>query len=69
MNAIHISPPVDVCVICGCVIPEGRQICPDCEEKWGKSRSEDTDKRKDSRSGHRKENRGKGEQQSGCSRK
>lgn len=45
MNAIHISPPVDVCAICGCVIPEGRQICPDCEEKWGKSRSEDTKKR------------------------
>ena len=22
---------VDRCVICGAVIPEGRQVCPDCE--------------------------------------
>lgn len=21
------------CVICGAVIPEGRQVCPECEEK------------------------------------
>lgn len=21
------------CVICGAVVPEGRQVCPECEEK------------------------------------
>lgn len=34
MKGIHISPPVDICVICGSVIPEGRQICPSCEKTW-----------------------------------
>ena len=24
------------CVVCGEVIPEGRQVCPDCEEKHGR---------------------------------
>lgn len=35
MKGFHISPPIDTCVICDCVIPEGRQICPSCEKAWG----------------------------------
>ena len=22
------------CVVCGAVIPEGRQVCPLCEKRW-----------------------------------
>jgi len=25
--------PIDTCVICGMAIPEGRQICPECEHQ------------------------------------
>ena len=25
---------VETCVACGAIIPEGRQICPDCERKF-----------------------------------
>ena len=35
MKGVHISPPIDTCVICGCVIPEGREICPSCEKAGG----------------------------------
>ena len=24
----------EVCVVCGAPVPEGRQICPNCEEKY-----------------------------------
>lgn len=30
---IHISPQLDVCVTCGSIVPEGRQICPICEQE------------------------------------
>lgn len=23
----------DRCIVCGSIIPEGRQVCPECEEK------------------------------------
>ena len=45
MKGVHISPPIDTCVICGCVIPEGRQICPSCE-KAGESLNLDKAKSK-----------------------
>lgn len=35
MKGVHISPPMDTCVMYGCVIPEGRRICPSCEKAWG----------------------------------
>lgn len=29
------TPPDNTCVMCGAVIPEGRQVCPDCEAgRW-----------------------------------
>lgn len=28
------------CVVCGAVIPEGRQVCPKCEVKLGKVQEE-----------------------------
>ncbi len=30
---------VDRCVLCGQVIPEGRQVCPECIEKYGGGRN------------------------------
>lgn len=29
------NPHVESCVCCGEIIPEGRQMCPTCEAKWG----------------------------------
>ena len=29
----------DVCVICGAPIPEGRQVCPECDERAAKKKS------------------------------
>ena len=29
------TPPDNTCVMCGAIIPEGRQVCPDCEAgRW-----------------------------------
>ena len=42
MKGVHISPPIDTCVICGCVIPEGRQICPSYENEWRKRVEQET---------------------------
>lgn len=25
------------CVICGIIIPEGRQVCPNCEDRYARS--------------------------------
>lgn len=33
MKVIHISPQEDICIVCGTPIPEGRQICPNCERE------------------------------------
>lgn len=38
-------PDVDRCVCCGEIIPEGRMVCPQCEdetEKDGEQAKEDT---------------------------
>ena len=31
------------CVVCGRVIPEGRQICPECEARQGPAERRDQD--------------------------
>lgn len=25
----------NLCIVCGAVIPEGRQVCPNCEKEYG----------------------------------
>ena len=30
----------DYCVMCGEIIPEGRQVCPNCESKWKSEKSD-----------------------------
>ena len=42
MKGVHISAPIDTCVICGCVIPKGRQICPNCGNEWRKRVEQET---------------------------
>lgn len=32
-NTIYVGIPSNVCMICGCYIPEGREVCPICEDK------------------------------------
>lgn len=29
----HKYPDADTCIYCGCIIPEGRLLCPKCEKK------------------------------------
>jgi len=36
----------EVCVVCGAPVPEGRQICPNCEEKYFGNKK-DNDKQDD----------------------
>ena len=36
----------DICVICGAPIPEGRQVCPECDERAAKKKSPKTAPRK-----------------------
>ena len=31
MQYIHAAPSAELCVCCGVIIPEGRQVCPNCE--------------------------------------
>ena len=33
------------CVMCGEIIPEGRQVCPVCEKNGGPSRAKDGDEK------------------------
>ena len=33
----------NLCVICGSVIPEGRQVCPICEKQQGPAERRDQD--------------------------
>lgn len=28
------------CICCGDIIPEGRQVCPRCEAKWGVTKAD-----------------------------
>lgn len=32
------------CIICGEIIPEGRQVCPGCEAEYDSKKAEDTKK-------------------------
>lgn len=36
----------EYCVCCGTEIPEGRQVCPDCEAKVYKSKDGDNDEKR-----------------------
>ena len=36
----------DRCVICGDIIPEGRQVCPNCEDKVMRSHTVPTHRKK-----------------------
>ena len=31
-QTVHVGSTNNRCVICGAEIPEGREICPDCEQ-------------------------------------
>ena len=32
------------CICCGDIIPEGRQVCPICEAKWGLTETDEENK-------------------------
>ena len=34
---------METCICCGEPIPEGRQICPDCERKWKNEQTKNDD--------------------------
>lgn len=33
VEEVNVMNNVDTCVMCGIIVPEGRQVCPTCEDK------------------------------------